>query len=143
VNFKSGEPKESVGVKFIGSNGVMTTSFTQVTLDQTPRPDEFDGTISSFAKATQEELRVEWEAKHPAVSAGNLKSSSAQVFDTSEDQPQLEHHRSFYRSIREGTPSVEDATFGLRAAGPALLTNESYFQKKIMHWDAEKMEVVA
>lgn len=143
VNFKSGEPKESVGVKFIGSDGVMTASFTQVTVDRTPRPDEFDGTIGSFANKMQQQLRVEWESKHSAVSASSIKPSSAQVFDTSDDKPQLEHHRNFYKSIREGTPSIEDATFGLRAAGPALLTNESYFQKKIMHWDAEKMEVIS
>ena len=31
------------------------------------------------------------------------------------------------------------ATFGLRAAGPALLTNESLFQQKIMTWDPEHM----
>ncbi len=141
VNFKSGESKESFGVKFIGSDGVMTASFTEVTLNRTPRPEEFDGSISSFAKKTQEELRDQWESKHAAPSPATLKPSSNEVFDTSDSEPQLEHHKNFYRSIREGTPSVEDATFGLRAAGPALLTNESYFQNKIMHWNAEKMEV--
>jgi hypothetical protein len=51
----------------------------------------------------------------------------------------LEHHKNFYKSIREDQPSIEDATFGLRAAGPALLTNESYFKKKIMTWNPESM----
>jgi hypothetical protein len=45
-------------------------------------------------------------------------------------------------SIRSGKPVVEDASFGLRAAGPALATNESYFSKKVIHWDAEKMKIV-
>lgn len=143
VNFKSGEAKESFGVKFIGSGGVMTASFKEVTLNRTPRPEDADGNIGSFTTKMQQEIRSQWQAKHPPILASTLQPSSAEVFDTSESEPQLEHHKNFYKSIREGTPSVEDATFGLRAAGPALLTNESYFQKKIMHWNAEKMEVVA
>lgn len=143
VNFKSGESKESFGVKFIGSDGVMTASFKEVTLDRTPRTEQFDGTISSFTEKIQQELREEWQQKHSENSAATLKPSSVEVFDTSHTEPQLEHHKNFYKSIREGIPSIEDATFGLRAAGPALLTNESYFQKKIMRWDAEKMAVVA
>ena len=143
VNFKSGESKESFGVKFIGSDGVMTASFTEVILDKSPRPEEFDNSISSFANKTQKEWRENWNEKHPERIATDLKPSGSEVFDTSHSEPQLEHHKNFYKSIREGKPSVEDASFGLRAAGPALLTNESYFQKKIMRWDPEKMAVVS
>jgi predicted dehydrogenase len=144
VNFKSGLPKESFGVKFIGSDGVMTaTSFTQLKLDRTPRPDQFDYTIRSFADAMQKELTAEWEAKHPPLAISNIQPSSDQIFDTSSQDAHLEHHRNFYKSIRENKPSIEDATFGLRAAGPALLTNESYFQQKIVGWNPQTMTVEA
>ena len=33
-------------------------------------------------------------------------------------------------AVRSRKPVVEDATFGLRAAGPALLSNLSYFEKR-------------
>jgi hypothetical protein len=36
---------------------------------------------------------------------------------------------------------IEDATFGLRAAGPALLTNQSLFDNKVMTWDPQNMTV--
>jgi hypothetical protein len=36
---------------------------------------------------------------------------------------------------------VEDAVFGLRAAGPALLSNVSYFERRVVEWDAEGMRV--
>jgi hypothetical protein len=41
--------------------------------------------------------------------------------------------------MRTRKPVVEDATFGFRAAGPALLTNESYFEGQPVAWDPEKM----
>jgi hypothetical protein len=37
---------------------------------------------------------------------------------------------------------VEDAVFGFGAAAPALACNESYFQNKIINWDAENMKLV-
>jgi hypothetical protein len=48
----------------------------------------------------------------------------------------------FFEAMRTGKAVVEDATFGLRAAGPALLTNESYFKKQVINWDAEKMKTI-
>ena len=44
------------------------------------------------------------------------------------------------RSIRESRPSIEDAVFGFRAAGPALLTNVSYFERKVCVWDPAQMK---
>ncbi len=64
VNFKSGLPEESFGVKFIGSEGVMTTGYEGVTVERTPQPDEFDGSIESFAEATRKAMRAEWDEKH-------------------------------------------------------------------------------
>jgi hypothetical protein len=38
---------------------------------------------------------------------------------------------------------IEDSTFGLRAAGPALLSNVSHFTRQTMHWDPEAMVIKA
>jgi predicted dehydrogenase len=140
VNFKSSLPEESFGVKFIGSEGVMTaTSFTELQVVRTPRPEQFDYTITSFTEPMQKQLAQDWTAKHPPATLGSLKPDATQIFDASSQNAQLDHHKNFYQSIRQNQPSIEDATFGLRAAGPALLTNESYFKKKIVGWDPEKM----
>lgn len=140
VNFKSGLPGESFSVKLIGSDGVMTaTSFTRLTVDRSPRPDQFDSTISSFAGEMQKQLTAQWKAKHPDPTIGTIKPNALQTFDTSAQNAHLDHHKNFYRSIRENTALVEDAAFGLRAAGPALLTNESYFKKTIVAWNPETM----
>src|SRR6185312_12717160 len=113
VNFKSGV-SEAFGVKFIGSDGTMSVSFSDLDLQQVPRPDEFDYTIASFTNDMQKRLREAWNEKHPADSVSNIKPNRSQKF-SSEINPQLIHHQNFYRSIREGAPMIEDATFGLRA----------------------------
>lgn len=53
-----------------------------------------------------------------------------------------DHFYNFFQSIRKGTPVVEDANFGLRAAAPALACNNSYFENKFIQWDPEKMKLV-
>ena len=139
VNFKSGV-SEAFGVKFIGSDGTMSVSFSDLDLEQVPRPDDFDYTISSFSNDMQKRLREAWNDKHPTASVSSIKPNRSQKF-SSEINPQLIHHQNFYRSIREGAPLIEDATFGLRAAGPALLTNQSLFESKVMAWDPQNMTV--
>jgi hypothetical protein len=51
----------------------------------------------------------------------------------------LEHHRNFYAALRSRKPFFEDAEFGLRTAGPALLCNHSYFERKICEWDPAEL----
>ena len=51
----------------------------------------------------------------------------------------LDHHRNFVASLRSRKQPVEDAVFGFRAAGPALLSNISYFEQKVCVWDPHAM----
>ena len=46
----------------------------------------------------------------------------------------------FLAAVGSRKPVVEDAVFGLRAAGPALLANASHFERKICGWDPRAME---
>jgi hypothetical protein len=50
-----------------------------------------------------------------------------------------EHHRNFYAAVRSRQPVVEDGVFGFRAAGPALLSNTSYYEQRVCRWDPESM----
>jgi hypothetical protein len=51
----------------------------------------------------------------------------------------VDHHRHFIESVRTRKPAVEDAVFGFRAAAPALLSNVSYFERRVCHWDPQAM----
>jgi hypothetical protein len=62
--------------------------------------------------------------------------SAPQGYNASND-----HFANFMDAIRTGKPVVEDAVFGFRAAAPALACNESYFQNKVLYWDAENMKL--
>jgi hypothetical protein len=55
----------------------------------------------------------------------------------------FDHFVNFFNSVREKKPAYEDATFGFRAAAPALLCNESYRQKRGIDWDPVAMRVVS
>ncbi len=46
----------------------------------------------------------------------------------------------FFASIRSGAPMVEDAAFGLRAAGPAVVSNFSFFENPPYAWDPVAMK---
>jgi len=54
----------------------------------------------------------------------------------------LQHHTNFFNSVRTGTPVIEDAVFGYRAAAPALLCNDSYSKDSAMLWNPEKMQLI-
>ena len=54
-----------------------------------------------------------------------------------------DHFANFMDSVRNNKPVVEDALFGFRAAAPALACNDSYFENKIIRWDAENMKIIS
>ena len=138
VNFAEGGD-DSSGLRFVGSEGVMTVS-REVTLNKRPRPREFGYGHETFPKAMQEQLLKEYLAKYPDTGE-QLQSSTVEVYRQPRDYDASERHfRNFFASIRSRAPLVEDAVFGLRAAGPAVLCNLSYFENRPYAWDPEAMK---
>ncbi len=137
VNFKSSEPNEQMGFRFIGSEGTLLAGPT-VTVLRMPMPQELDDTIGSFSEAMQRQLK----ARHPRPepSAEGMTGDNQDVYTPpSGHDPHLEHHRAFYEAVRSRKPVVEDTVFGFRAAGPALLSNTSYFEQRVCKWDPVNM----
>jgi predicted dehydrogenase len=52
-----------------------------------------------------------------------------------------DHFSNLFRAIRTGVTVVEDPVFAFRAAAPALLCNDSYFENKFINWDPVAMKV--
>lgn len=53
-----------------------------------------------------------------------------------------DHFGNWFKAMRTGGTVVEDPVFGFRAAAPALLCNDSYFQDKFIKWDPVDMKLV-
>jgi len=137
VNFAEGAG-DSYVFRFVGPEGVLTIGDNMVTLSQRPRLKEPGHTADTFAKATQEAFLKEYRAVYPdraELRPGNDEVYSAPArYNSTED-----HFETFYAAVRTRRPVVEDAVFGLRACGPALLANHSLFESRPIGWDAEKM----
>jgi predicted dehydrogenase len=142
VNFKSGGTVEDFGVKFVGTEGVMTTGFTALTLSKTPRETEPGYTIETFPKDTQAKFLEQYRKQYPPQkpNADAMRPEATETFiPPRSHNAHLEHHRNFYEAVRSRKPFFEDAVFGFRAAGPALLTNTSLWEQRTCGWDADTM----
>jgi predicted dehydrogenase len=140
VNFVDGAG-ETQGFRFIGSEGIMTVD-DGVTVSRHPRQNEPGYTIGTFAKATQDQFLREYREKYP-VRRANADSMQPQgeerYYPPQGYNDHLDHHRNFLEAVRSQKPVIEDATFGFRAAGPALVSNVSYFEQRMCEWDPSSM----
>ncbi len=53
-----------------------------------------------------------------------------------------DHHGYWLNAIRTGGTVDQDPVFGFRAAAPALLCNDSYYQNKFINWDPISMKLI-
>ena len=139
VNFAAGA-NESSGFRFIGSEGVMTISGV-VTVAKKQRAKEPGFTIDTFSKATQEAFLKEYRAKYPENKQDINGSSLDTYAPPSGYSDSVDHFNAFFDGMRSRKPVVEDAVFGFRAAGAALLTNRSLFENQAYAWNPETMTI--
>src|SRR5579871_8546 len=143
VNFVDGAG-ESSGFRFVGSEGIMTID-DGVTVSKHPREAEPGYTIETFTDAMQKRFLEEYRAKYPVppMNADSIKPQGEEKYLPPEGySDHLDHHRNFIHAVRTRKPVVEDPTFGFRAAGPALLSNISYFEQRMCKWDPNTMTML-
>jgi predicted dehydrogenase len=140
VNFKSSKADEDFGYRFIGSEGSITTDIGSVTLSRVPREKEPGHTADTFSRQTGAEYMRAYHEKYPVapVTTSMLKRPTVQRFTSPRDAHEL-HMRNFIEALRTRRRFFEDAEYGFRATGPALLCNLSYSESRVCHWDAATM----
>ncbi len=146
VNFASGGEEDSFGFRFVGSEGVLETSYATVTLSRKPRELEPGYTVETFPKAVQEAYLKEYRQKYSArpLQADSIRPERKDVFQAPRGySSHTDHHRNFHNAMRTRTPFIEDAVFGHRACAPSLLCNLSYEQQRLCEWDPVAMRVKA
>ena len=144
VNFVSGG-EESEGFTFTGSEGTMEITGTSVIVNKVPREKGPGYSIDSFANSMQRQLRQQYQEQHP----DDFKQRNTEVGGTSMEvyraprgyNDVADHFHNFFNSMRTRQQPVEDATFGYRAAGAALLCLVSMDRGDVVHWDPEAMKL--
>ena len=132
--------------KIVGTEGIIELGYGSMKVKSFKRPKapEFGGydSVNTFSQAQQEESTKVYKA---SFSDEDKKWNYAKeiTFKVPEGYDErVDHFINFFESIRTGKKVAEDATFGLRAAAPALACNLSAQLKKPILWDAEKMKIV-
>jgi predicted dehydrogenase len=146
INLASGEGKGGFGLKLVGTEGAIDIGWNEfkiTTLKRSAAPgyggyDSFD----SFSARQKEEYKQWYAAKYGDAKGGFEIGKTIEFNPPQGYDDRLDHMISFFNGVRSGTPILEDATFGLRAAGPSIACNISAAQNKALLWDANKMKLV-
>ncbi len=142
VNFVDGG-EESEGFLFTGSEGQMEIAGNTVTVNRSPLATEPGYTVSTFAEAMQKQTVDAYRQKYPVKHPDGPPVQDVEKFAAAPGYlDSYDHFHNFFNAVRSRQPVVEDATFGFRAAGAALLANLSVSEDKIIHWNPETMKVV-
>ena len=142
VNFVDGG-EESEGLIFTGSEGTMEIGGNAVTLSSVPREKEPGLMIDTFPEAMQEQILASYREKYPRVHpAGEPPVGYEKFVAPAGYSVSYDHFNNFFAAVRSRQPVVEDAVFGYRAAGAALLSNLSYERGAVAHWDPDAMKLL-
>lgn len=135
VNFVDGTGGTNY-LRMVGSEGAMTVEWDKVTLFRNNEAvDVNDPLLKTKISAAGKEYVYDRKAMLPPE----------KMEYTAEPGYKGAHFDHFYNwasAVRNKGKVNEDALFGYRAAAPALLCNDSYFNNKIMYWDPHNLKVV-
>ena len=143
INFIAGNGG-GAGFKLVGTEGEMEIGQESVTLRRSKLDMVPDGySMISYTEATQEKIRQEYAKQNLETRASSLNTGTT-TWEAPKDYKggHYDHFYNFFQAIREKGTVIEDPTFGLRAAGAALLANASYYQKQPVHWDPVAIKMV-
>jgi predicted dehydrogenase len=147
VNFISGEGDHGT-TKIVGSEGVIDLggegeSFTirKNKMSVAPGIGGWDS-LFTYTEAEQKLLMDDYNKRFSQTDQQTPQIPDITYRAPDDYNSSNDHFANFMESVRTGKPVVEDAVFGFRAAAPCLACNDSYFQNKVIRWDAEKMKIV-
>jgi predicted dehydrogenase len=141
VNFVDGG-EESEGLIFTGSEGTMEIAWNGLTVSRTPRETEPGYTIDTFTETMQKQILDDYAKKYPRPHPEGKPAVAYERFAAPEGySDSYDHFKNFFAAVRSRQPVVEDAVFGFRAAGAALLSNLSMERGTSVRWDPEAMKL--
>ncbi len=143
INFIAGSGGGG-GFRLIGTEGEMEIGQNSVTLKRSKLGMIPGGySMIAYTEATQQKIKEDYAAKNIEKRASSLETGTT-TWEAPRDYKggHYDHFYNFFQAVRGNGNIIQDATFGLRAAGAALLANESYFKKQPVNWDPTKMKLI-
>ncbi|SHJ88518.1 Gfo/Idh/MocA family protein [Pseudozobellia thermophila] len=143
INFIAGSGGGG-GFKLIGTEGEMEVGQNAVTLRRSKLNMVPGGySMVSFTEEMQEKIKEGYasqnlETRESALSTGTTTWQAPKDYKGG----RYDHFYNFFQAIRGKGKIVQDPTFGLRAAGAALLANDSYYKKQPVNWDPTAMKMI-
>ena len=132
------------GFRMVGTEGEMLVNSNSVKLTRSKLGMVPGGySLIAYTEETQKKIKEGY-----ASETLDSKTSAFNIGETNYEVPSdykgshYDHFYNFFQGIRGKNTIIEDPTFGLRAAGAALLANESYYQGKAVNWDPKLMKLV-
>jgi hypothetical protein len=90
----------------------------------------------------QQKTIQQYREKYPATAPTGAPYDAIEKFSAPKGySDSYDHFSNFFASVRSRKQAVEDATFGFRAAGAALLSNLSLEKGAIIQWNPETMKL--
>lgn len=143
INFIAGSGGGG-GFRLIGTEGEMEIGQNSVTLKRSKLGMVPGGySMIAYTEATQQKIKADYAAKTPENRASSLATGTT-TWEAPGDYKggHYDHFFNFFQAIRGKGNIVQDPTFGLKAAGAALLANESYFKKQPVNWNPKEMKII-
>ena len=136
-------------LRFVGSDGAVRLEGNTVRLTQfrrsTPSVDQLVNgynSVRTFSEDVREAFRASYSAEGTDPSVEDMSTESD--FEAPDGYSmRRDHFMNFFAAVRGEEEAIEDATFGQRAAAPALLCNRSYRNGRRYEWDPDAMELVS
>ena len=142
VNFVNGG-EESEGLVFTGSEGTLEIAHNTVILSRVLREQGPGLTIGTYTDEMQHRLSAEYAKKYPATHpTGSMPAGVERFVAPRGYSDNYDHFKNFFSAVRSRKPVVEDAVFGFRAAGAALLGNLSMERGTVIRWDPQAMRLL-
>jgi hypothetical protein len=142
TNFVDGG-SESEGFVFTGSEGTLTIGGDGVSVTRVPREKEPGVRYNLFSEAIQKRMLEDYRQKYPRTHPTGLTLLGEEKYMAPQGySDNYDHMKNFIDAVRTRRPVVEDAVFGFRAAGTALLSNVSYERGAVVGWDPEGMKLL-
>jgi predicted dehydrogenase len=140
VNFADGSGGGS-RIRLTGSEGVIDIGWNNVTLRKWRRPASPGMSIGDFDEDTRAEYENFYAERYPETRAQIIEPNEFVYRAPDGYDDRYDHFVNWFSAIRKGESILQDSRFGLRAAGPALLTNRSLAEGRSINWDPVNMRV--